>query len=125
MTGSRVCYDCGVEKPSAHFGKCRGVCRECVNRIYTMHKYGVDPVEMLAKQGGACLTCGAKVQLFQVRGGFPQDGPRMGAMDHDHRTGRIRGVLCASCNVALGHVKDSAVVLRALADHVERNGSPE
>ena len=40
-------------------------------------------------------------------------------IDHNHKTGEVRGILCATCNRALGYVYDSPERLRALADYLE------
>lgn len=42
-------------------------------------------------------------------------------IDHDHVTGKIRGLLCNSCNRMLGYGKDDPVVLRLAADYLEAN----
>ena len=39
--------------------------------------------------------------------------------DHDHKTGRQRGVICHKCNLALGLVGDNPELLRLLADYLE------
>ncbi len=49
-----------------------------------------------------CLVCGSKEDLN---------------LDHDHKTGKIRGVLCGSDNRALGLLKDNSERIRALADY--------
>ncbi|MEO8322990.1 MAG: endonuclease domain-containing protein, partial [Actinomycetota bacterium] len=45
-------------------------------------------------------------------------------IDHHHRTGRVRGVLCFNCNNALGHFDDDPWVLDAAADYLEEHTEP-
>ncbi len=56
---------------------------------------------MLATQDGVCAIC---------RG--PQEGSKNFCVDHDHATGRIRGLLCCSCNKGLGHFFDDLENIR-------------
>jgi uncharacterized protein YbaR (Trm112 family) len=63
-------------------------------------KYGVtdaDYMRMVRLQGGRCPICREQVELV---------------VDHDHATGRFRGLLCNNCNVALGMLQDSPTLLR-------------
>ena len=46
-------------------------------------------------------------------------GGREFHLDHDHATGKFRGWLCHSCNVALGCVRDNPAILRKLASYLE------
>lgn len=64
---------------------------------------------LLEAQGGKCAICER-----------PPRGPRRLHVDHCHRTGVIRGLLCASCNPALGIMKDSPELLRKAAEYLER-----
>jgi hypothetical protein len=63
---------------------------------------------MLVSQEGVCLLCGS-----------PPRPPYSLHVDHDHATGRIRGLLCFTCNNALGDFADDPDRLRAAARYVE------
>jgi hypothetical protein len=65
-------------------------------------------------QGGRCAVC-------RRRGTKSGSGPRPGqlVMDHCHTRSTARGLLCHGCNLALGHMKDDPVRLRAAADYLE------
>lgn len=45
-------------------------------------------------------------------------------LDHCHKTGRLRGWVCYSCNIALGQVRDDAELLRKLALYLEHYTQP-
>jgi hypothetical protein len=70
--------------------------------------------EMIREQGGGCAICGTR----EWRGRH-----RSPAVDHDHATGKIRGVLCDRCNMAAGLIDDSPARARALAEYLERSRS--
>jgi Recombination endonuclease VII len=55
--------------------------------------------EMVRQQNGVCAICGRP----------PKGGKKTKrlSVDHCHKTGRIRGLLCTRCNIALGHVESS------------------
>lgn len=63
--------------------------------------------KMLLEQGGVCKVCGK-----------PPKNRRL-SVDHNHRTGAIRGLLCFKCNYGIGWFKDDAIVLRKAADYLE------
>jgi hypothetical protein len=52
---------------------------------------------LFEKQNGKCAICN----------GESKDRGRALDVDHDHKTGKIRGLLCVSCNRGLGHFNDS------------------
>lgn len=65
-------------------------------------RYGISGEEfnkMNSRQHGKCLICGFK----------PTE--RL-CVDHNHETGRIRGLLCKPCNLAISHFKESETILR-------------
>ncbi len=66
------------------------------------------------RSGGCCESCGR---------GRDSDVPVH--FDHDHTTGVVRGLLCDTCNVALGMVNDSAERLRRLADYIDNSKPPQ
>lgn len=55
---------------------------------------------LLNSQGGVCAICR----------GQNTNGRRY-AVDHDHETGTVRGLLCSQCNVGLGMFRDSTSLL--------------
>lgn len=62
---------------------------------------------MLEEQGGVCAACGDP----------PPPGKRL-CVDHDHTTSWIRGLLCQTCNTALGCVRDDTQRLYGLIDYL-------
>lgn len=47
------------------------------------------------------------------------------SLDHDHRSGRVRGVLCFNCNGARGKIGDRVQVLRSAVDYLEGRSAYE
>lgn len=86
------------------------------NRVdHLQHKYGLTLEQydaMLASQNGACKICnsftpGGTSGRFHV--------------DHDHTTGKIRGLLCHHCNIGLGHFKDDISTLAKAIAYLQDN----
>ncbi|MFF5173553.1 endonuclease VII domain-containing protein [Micromonospora sp. NPDC000089] len=87
----RYCKPCHNEKGKESKLRLHGGSRE----YHLRRRYGVGEKEfqeLLAEQGGVCAICGAE---------DPQH------LDHDHRTGWVRGILCFNCNGGLGQFRDS------------------
>lgn len=63
--------------------------------------------EMLAAQENACLICCAPF------------GKKRPAVDHGHKTGQLRGLLCSNCNTALGLLKDNKKILLNAVSYLE------
>lgn len=78
--------------------------------------YGIttaDFKERLLAQNGVCAVC-LKPETVKRAGRI-----RALAVDHDHKTGEIRGLLCNRCNRALGNVQDDPRLLRQMVSYLE------
>jgi hypothetical protein len=83
-------------------------------REYFRQTYGLDIEQvdvMFAAQGSRCAACGDDSIATNTKKRH---------VDHCHVTGRVRGVLCRPCNLALGQIRDNPATLRALAEYLER-----
>ena len=69
---------------------------------------------MLEEQKGVCAICGQKNTVIDNRTGKI----RMLAVDHCHRSGHVRKLLCQQCNQGLGNFRDDPVLLRKAADYL-------
>jgi hypothetical protein len=75
-------------------------------------RYGMtrqEYLDLLSSQGGACALCGSK---------DPGRGDGHFAVDHNHATGRIRGLLCQRCNCGIGFFADDVELMRRAAAYV-------
>ncbi len=97
--------------------------REITQRNYRRHRnrkldsawerslkrlYGIDAADyaaLLKKQEGKCAICKAAKN---------NKGKQRFDVDHDHKTGIVRGLLCSRCNRKLGFLDDNAFVVSAL-----------
>jgi hypothetical protein len=136
------CKTCNTKKPLSEFGIQRGrprhICKECkkaesktwyennkdrkkqLSKEYRHIKkdkdlqstYGIDLAtynQMLVTQGRRCKICQT-----------PQgDLKRAMCVDHDHSTGKVRGLLCDTCNRSLGLLKDNVNILTRAVDYLQ------
>ena len=105
--GIPVCEDCLVEKRKRNQKK--------TERRRTLRTYGITSEqfdELLAVQDGRCAICGVT------------PGERAMAIDHDHRTGAVRGLLCGPCNSALGLFGDDRARLEAAVEYLTSHATP-
>lgn len=81
--------------------------------------YGITKEEyyaLLEWQNGVCGICKKpETKVSRSR------GLNMLAVDHCHRTGRVRGLLCARCNGVLGWVSDDTSLLRRMSEYINEN----
>ncbi len=117
--GQCYCVDCNRAKQKHVWNS-----RTPVKRLeqHLRYKYGValaDFYSMLSTQQGNCAIC--ETQLPDL---LQYDGARRGyAVDHNHETGKVRGVLCTNCNSLLGMAGDSTTVLQNAITYLNVNGS--
>jgi len=71
--------------------------------------------KLLKKQNNLCAICGKKETLKL------HSKTCLLAVDHDHKTNKIRGLLCSRCNLMLGSVKDSIKLLKKAIKYLKRN----
>jgi hypothetical protein len=121
--GSKFCRTCKTIKPLTEWSRNRHAsdglqtrCKPCTSADartkYFMKSYRMTEREveaLRASQGGVCAICRSAPAVH---------------VDHDHRTGEVRGMCCFSCNAALGHFKDDPAVLRRAADYLEGGATP-
>lgn len=77
---------------------------EYVSRKTALKKYGITPEdydEMYSKQEGKCAIC--KSHQLSLK--------KKLCVDHCHKTGKVRGLLCNNCNLGLGSFKDDKIIL--------------
>lgn len=58
-----------------------------------------DWESMFVSQGSVCKICKKRKKRYDT--------------DHDHATGKVRGIICHRCNVMLGHARDNQAILLA------------
>lgn len=138
----KVCSNCSKSKKLIDFTKSKttkdllnGTCRDCHRHMTQMYwksnplrlkekkfreklraRYGITPEDlknMLAAQKHICANPGCLSPIGRNKNTH---------IDHDHATGEIRGVLCRSCNVALGFLKDSSVRICGLNLYLTKGG---
>lgn len=75
------------------------------------HRYGIDEntyQQMLTDQNNRCKICDCDL-----------DSKLRKHIDHCHKTGKVRSILCINCNSGIGIFWDDPVMLRRAADYLE------
>ena len=121
--GSTLCKDCNKYLPVSAFYKNSTskstLCKLCSHKraarynktIYRYKKYGITEEffsNMLQSQNNACAICNR-----DFIGGTDIK------IDHDHKTGQVRGLLCHNCNTGLGHFKDNIKIFQSTIKYLE------
>ena len=88
--------------------------KERIRNYRLLQNYGItnqDYEQMLEDQGFCCAGCGLNQNILEKKIN----------VDHDHITGKVRGLLCGSCNRALGLIKDNLETLVKLQKYLEKS----
>lgn len=106
-------------------------CKDCVNRTVKTYVESLDPAQRKAQRDKAQrkYTYGLSQPDFDVlvdraddRCESCGDPTIVMHIDHDHATGKVRGLLCQDCNLGIGRFRDSPERLRQAAAYLERVG---
>ena len=128
---TKKCSTCGSSENGFYKGENR--CKKCVKeRVAKWQKdnpeksyinqrnsydrclYGLPKgarEKMIEEQNGQCAICG---NIPTTRRGLH--------IDHDHETGKVRGLLCHGCNTAIGSLGDDIELLRKAIMYLEKFG---
>ena len=129
-SNDKPCTKCGKVLPATRECFCldnrnrtglAGRCRECDRKAYRAprrraralkSKYGMeekDYTKLFNRQGGYCLICSRHQSTMK----------RSLCVDHDHKTGKVRGLICNECNLVLGWSKEDVYTLKQAIKYIE------
>lgn len=101
----------------------KGVCHQHYMRAkHVKARFGMTmpQLEKLeASQGGLCAIC----RSARTRANWRSGKKEAMRVDHDHKTGAVRGLLCDHCNRGIGMLGDDPATLRAAAAYIERHAA--
>ena len=121
---TRTCKGCGEDKPLFDFQQLkyntrRFNCKACRVKeavdIRFKKTYGITYAEYEEKRKEVEYCC-------EICGKHEEDHSRGKLfVDHDHDTGKYRGLLCTQCNSALGMVYDNIGILQNMIDYLQKH----
>lgn len=90
--------------------------RAAVRKSQRKAKYGLSDEQyqqLRDDSKGVCKICKKP----------PHSDGRSLHIDHDHKTGKVRGLLCTSCNLFLGKIHESVEILQIMITYIETGGN--
>lgn len=132
--GNKVCRSCGLKLPIDQFRVRAGRpqrhvhCKACLDakvnpspaahkarfKYVLRYKYGITPEEyqeLDTLQNSRCALCGSPGKAYS----------RL-YVDHCHQTGKVRGLLCNTCNAGLGQFNDNIELVEKALNYLKRGG---
>lgn len=114
------CKQCNSEKSKEWYAKNKDIKKKSALKWHYKDKYGLtveQRTELFNRQNGKCAICSCDIHL---------DGTldaKQAVVDHDHKTGKVRGMLCNLCNQGLGHFKDNIDAITNAIQYLEQNNA--
>lgn len=112
------CNDCNAAAARRWFrdNRQRATTQKFRNNLHRNYGMTIDDYEtMLVAQDYVCAICDGENGIHSTHG----TQFRL-SVDHDHKTGRVRGLLCNNCNRALGLLADNHELVRKALAYIER-----
>ena len=133
----KTCPKCKTDKPFSDFHKDKTrsddvqcYCKDCSSKrskesydplkrkVLDLKKnYGLswdEYIDLYDKQNGKCLGCERKI-FIEINSDTPA------VVDHNHKNGKVRGLLCRDCNLILGNAFDNIETLKNLIKYLEKS----
>lgn len=110
------CKNCANSKARLWHKENKHLVKDARRNSWIKTRHGIslqEYTERLATQNYECAICGVKLS---TSGYFTH-------LDHDHKTGRLRGFLCTNCNRGLGHFKDSVIFLTKACEYLNSHNA--
>lgn len=117
MPVTKECATCHKDLPLSEFWRRRASrdgylvhCKRCHNHTIKKRRFGLRRGQydlMMARQNGRCAICGIRPR-------------RSLAVDHNHRTGKVRDLLCSNCNLLVGMCKEKVSLLTGVIKYLKR-----
>lgn len=95
-----------------HQGDMLSLIKVCAKRRITLEEYGV----LFQSQDNKCAICNKAETCIDGRS--KDKKPRRLSIDHCHITGKVRGLLCHSCNTAIGKFNDDLELFQKAMDYI-------
>lgn len=92
--------------------KHKAIYRKHNHRLNLRKRFGITVEEFDALFSACSGVCGICRN--------PESRDRRLSLDHDHKTGELRGFVCSKCNLLIGGAKDDAALLRAAAEYLDK-----
>lgn len=122
MNGLKQCLRCEKHLPKTKFIKNKsskdglnGWCRHCSKDSSLLSKYDIslsDYNKLICDQSGRCAICDTTE---------PKGRRNVFVVDHCHKTGKVRGLLCNHCNTGIGKLKDNIELLQKAISYLKKS----